>query len=214
MPVAPHSLYERCATLYADYRLHRFPDDRPTVAAALDLDAARSFAEFGCGPGLYATTFAARYPHLRVAGIDRAPAQVAIARRRAAAQSLANVRFLRGDVRSLPLPAGVFDRALASRLLMIVPEREAALAEMRRLLVPGGILLLAEPVVRPSASVLAALRSAAGDTMPDLEPEREHVFTAPAFAALVRSAAWARMAIWEASGYRYARCVKLTHAER
>ena len=56
------------------------------------------------------------------------------------------MRFTVGDARALAQPDGAFDCVLASRLLMVVPEREAVLAEARRVLAPGGILLIAEPV--------------------------------------------------------------------
>jgi ubiquinone/menaquinone biosynthesis C-methylase UbiE len=188
------SLYDRFAPLYADFRLHVFPDDRAEIAAALDLHEARSFAELGCGPGFYATAFAAAYPQLRVTGIDRAPAQVALARQRIG--RLTNVRFIVGDARALSQPDAVFDRVFASRLLMVVPEREVVLAEARRMLAPGGILLLAEPS-RQRMSVLRLLHRAAraaGGPMEYIEPPGEHYFSAASFRALIASQQWASVA--------------------
>ena len=205
MDTARHSLYDRYATLYADYRLYVFPDDRAEVKAALDLNGARRFLELGCGPGFYATAFAAAHPHLRVTGIDTAPAQLGLARERA--RGLANARFIADDARALRQRAGAFDRVLASRLLMVVPDR-AVLTEARRVLAPGGILLLAEPA-RPRAGVLHLLRRAArecGDGARYIEPMVEHHFSAASFRAFVASQPWASVAIWEANGYRYARC--------
>jgi ubiquinone/menaquinone biosynthesis C-methylase UbiE len=212
---AAASLYDRFAALYAAYRLHVFPDDRTEVAAALDLDGARTFAELGCGPGFYATTFAATDPHLSVTGIDRAPAQIAIAQARAAAQGLANARFLCADVQRLVQRDGAFDRVLASRLLMVVDRPATALAEMRRVLAPGGILLLAEPV-RPRSGVLGLLQQAAtraGIEQRYIEPPTERIFTARAFHALITCQRWASVAIWEANGYRYARCRAAANAD-
>jgi arsenite methyltransferase len=213
-PLPPQpSLYDHFAPLYADFRLHRFPDDRVEVAAALDLAAARSLIELGCGPGFYASAFAARYPHLRVTGVDRAPRQIALARQRA--RGRANACFTVGDARMLAEPAGAFDRVLASRLLMVVPEREAVLAEARRVLAPGGILLLAEPT-RQRTSVLALLHQAAHATDASaryIEPPEEHYFSAAAFRALVAAQSWASVAIWEANGYRYARCRAHTYGD-
>lgn len=201
-----YSLYDAFAPLYADCRLHVFPDDRVTVTAALDLRAARSVLELGCGPGFYATTIAAAFPALRVTGIDRAPAQIELARRRA--RGLTNAAFAVGDARALAQPRGTYDRVLASRLLMVVPERAAVLTEARRVLRPGGVLLLAEPT-RPAMGVLSLLRHAAweaGNVVRSIEPTEEHYFSAPSFRAFVLSLAWASVAIWEANGYRYARC--------
>jgi len=205
-------LYDRFAPLYADFRLHRFPDDRVAVAAALDLAGARSLIELGCGPGFYASAFAAIHPQLRVTGVDRAPRQVALARQRAHDP---NVRFVVGDARVLAEPTGAYDRVLASRLLMVVPEREAVLAEARRVLAPGGILLLAEPI-RRRTSVLALLHQAARAADADaryIEPPEEHYFSAAAVRALIAAHSWASVAIWEANGYRYARCRTHTYGD-
>lgn len=200
----PAALYDRHAALYAAFRLHVFPDDRRAIAAALDLPAARRVAEIGCGPGFYATSFAASYPHLTVTGIDRAAGQLAIARQRA--RGLANITFLCGDVRALGRWRGTFDRVIAPRLLMVVPQRERAVAEMRRALAPRGLLLLAEPLHPPPVSVLALLRARAGMERGGSALAYEHLFTATSFAALVHGQPWAAAAIWEANGYRYARC--------
>lgn len=208
----PVSLYDRFATLYAHFRLYTFPDDRAEIAAALDLPGARSLVELGCGPGFYATAFAAHYPNLPVTGIDRADAQIALARQRA--RRLTNARFIAADARALPQADGAFDRVLASRLLMVVPEREAVLAEARRVLAPGGILLLAEPI-RVRSGVLPLLRAAARatDDAVYIEPLREHFFSPASFRALITSQPWASVAIWEANGYRYARCRAMTYSE-
>jgi ubiquinone/menaquinone biosynthesis C-methylase UbiE len=205
---SPVSLYDRFAGLYADYRLHVFPDDRAEIAAALDLDGARRLAELGCGPGFYATAFAVANPALCVTGIDRAPAQIAIARRRATAQGLTNARFIVADAQALVEPRGAFDRIVASRLLMVVDDPGAVLAAARRVLIPGGILLIAEPI-GPETGVLAALRRmahASGDMSQYIEPLAERHLTARAFRALITRQSWASIAIWEANGYRYARC--------
>lgn len=210
-----HSLYDRFAPLYADFRLHVFPDDRAAVAAALDLGAAGSLLELGCGPGFYATAFAGDYPHLRVTGVDRAPGQIALAWQRAKAGGVTNARFAVGDARALIEPDGAFDRVLASRLLMVVPERERVLTEARRVLAPGGVLLLAEPI-RRRGSVLQLLRqiaTTADGAAQDCEPRTEHYFSATAFRALIARERWASVAIWEANGYRYARCRMPRHSD-
>lgn len=198
------SPYDRHAAAYAHHRLHVFPDDRVTVAAVLALPRARHVAEIGCGPGFYALAFAAAHAHLRVTGIDRAPAQLAIARRRAAGQGAANARFVPGDVRALARWRGAFDRIVASRLLLVVPERARALAEMRRALVPGGVLLLAEPLYPPPPPLLAALR--VGAETSETPRSRPHLFTAASFAALVEGQPWATVRYWEADQSRYALC--------
>ena len=197
----PASVYERYAAHYAAFRHSICPDDRAEGLAALDLSHARHVAEVGCGPGYYAPVIAARHPTVRVTGIDNAPAQIALARRRATRQSLGNARFVCDDVCALSQPDGCFDRIVASRLFMVVHDGRRAMAELRRVLAPGGILLLAEPVARPTISFAEWARVPA---------PTERIFTTSAFAALVSLVAWGSCAIWETGGYRYARCRKAT----
>ncbi len=197
--IDPASVYERYAAHYAAFGHALCPDDRAEGLAALDLSYARHVAEIGCGPGYYAPVIAARHPTLRVTGIDNAPAQIALARRRATRQGLHNVRFVRGDVCALSQPSGCFDRIVVSRLFMVVHDCCRAMAELRRVLAPGGILVLAEPVARPAISFAAWARVPA---------PTERIFTASAFAALVSLVAWGSCATWETGGYRYARCRK------
>ncbi|MGI8855315.1 MAG: class I SAM-dependent methyltransferase [Thermomicrobiales bacterium] len=195
------SVYERYAAHYAAFRHRVCPDDRAAGLAALDLPRARHAAEVGCGPGYYAPVIAARHPTLRVTGIDNSPAQVALARRFAARQGLDNARFVCDDVCALSQPDGCFDRIVASRLFMVVHDCRRAMAELRRVLAPGGVLLIAEPVARPAITFAEWAR---------IPTPAERIFTPPAFAALVSLVAWGSCAIWETGGYRYARCRNAT----
>ena len=52
IPSPQSSLYDRFAPLYADFRLHVFPDDRREVAAALGVAGAEHLLEFGLRAGL------------------------------------------------------------------------------------------------------------------------------------------------------------------
>jgi len=193
------SVYERYATQYAAFRLHTCPDDRAEGIAALDLPRARHAAEIGCGPGYYAPVIAARHPTVRVTGIDNSPAQIALARQRAAHQGLGNARFICDDACALSLPDGRFDRIVASRLFMVVRDPRRTMAELSRVLAPGGILVVTEPVARPAISFADWAR---------VVTPAERIFTVAAFTALISSFACGACAIWESGGYRYARCRK------
>jgi ubiquinone/menaquinone biosynthesis C-methylase UbiE len=200
-PAQATSVYERYAAQYAALRHHVCPDDRREGLAALDLPRARHAAEVGCGPGYYAPVIAARHPTIRVTGIDSSPAQIALARRHAARQGLGNAHFVCDDVCALTQPDGCFDRIVASRLFMVVHDCRRAMAELRRVLAPGGLLLVAEPVARPATSFAEWAH---------IPTVTERIFTASAFAALVSQVAWGSCAIWEADGYRFARCRNVT----
>lgn len=86
-------------------------------------------------------------PGGRVIGVDVDAAMVEEARRRWAAQAVAGVevKVVVGDVHALPLPEGSVDRARADRVLQHVADPGLAVAEMRRVVRPGGRVVIAEP---------------------------------------------------------------------
>jgi len=84
-----------------------------------------------CGPGLVAEAAAAR--GASAAGVDFSSAMLAVAR-----AEQARVDFSQGDAEALPYPDGCFDAAVANFGVHHVPNPAAALAEMRRVLAPGG----------------------------------------------------------------------------
>ncbi len=193
------SVYERYAAHYAAFRHSACPDDRIEGLVALDLSPARHVAEVGCGPGYYAPVIAARHPTIRVTGIDNSPAQIVLARQRAARQGLSNARFVCDDACSLSQPDGCFDRIVASRLFMVVRDPRRAMAELYRVLAPGGVLVVTELIARPTISFA---------DWAQIATPTERIFTAAAFTALMSSFACGACAIWESGGYRYARCRK------
>src|SRR5438105_2784283 len=92
----------------------------------------------GCGTGFLSLELAAR-GH-RVTGIDFAPAMLAEARRKAAAQSRA-VRFEEADAEQLPFPEASFDLVMSRHVLWTLPNPEMAIDEWIRVLRPGGRLV-------------------------------------------------------------------------
>lgn len=94
--------------------------------------------EVGCGPGTDLLDLVDVVgPTGCLVGIDASDTMIAEARRRAA-DSRGNVTFEVGDVQALPFPDGEFDVCRAARLLEHVPDIRAALAEMVRVIRPGG----------------------------------------------------------------------------
>ncbi|WP_436892096.1 class I SAM-dependent methyltransferase [Nocardiopsis dassonvillei] len=86
-------------------------------------------------------------PQVRLTAIDPDPAALAAARERAEELGLV-ARFAEGDARSLDFPDESFETVVCTLALSAVEEREEALREMYRVLVPGGRLLAAERIVR------------------------------------------------------------------
>jgi ubiquinone/menaquinone biosynthesis C-methylase UbiE len=100
--------------------------------------------DVACGTGLIAFEAArAVGAEGRVLGIDLSGQMVDAARQRAAEHALPNAGFARMDAESLALPDASFDLALCALGLMYVPDPGRALREMRRILRPGGRMVLA-----------------------------------------------------------------------
>ncbi|HEU5417735.1 MAG TPA: methyltransferase domain-containing protein [Streptosporangiaceae bacterium] len=120
---------------------------RSYKAVMLGLLGARpgqAIADLGCGPGTdLAALAAAVAPAGTVIGIDASPDMAARARERTA--ELAPVRVQVADLQDLPLAAGSVDGARADRVLQHVQSPARVLAEARRVLRPGGRLVLGEP---------------------------------------------------------------------
>lgn len=80
---------------------------------------------------------------------------------RARERGLANLVPTQGDARTLPYPDAVFDGAYLVTVLGEVPDQEAALRELRRVVRPGGRLVVGEIPFDPHFVTLGALRSRA-----------------------------------------------------
>ena len=95
--------------------------------------------DVACGTGLVTFPAAAAVgPSGEVVGTDISEEMVRLGQSAASERGISNVRFERMDAEDLRLPDASFDAVLCSLGLMYVPEPEHAMAEMRRLLRPGG----------------------------------------------------------------------------
>jgi phosphatidylethanolamine/phosphatidyl-N-methylethanolamine N-methyltransferase len=99
----------------------------------------RDVLEVGVGTGLALPYYAA---DRRVTGIDLSTEMLAQARRRVADREIGNVVALREmDAEATDFPDASFDVAVAMFVASVVPHPRALLAEMRRVVRPGGNLL-------------------------------------------------------------------------
>lgn len=95
------------------------------------------------------------YPSdVRLTGIEPSQEMLAIARRRADDLDC-HVELRVGDAEALDFPSATFDTVVCTFSLCAIPDHRKALAEMTRVLRPGGVLLLADHV----ASSLRVLRA-------------------------------------------------------
>lgn len=128
--------------------------------------------DVGCGTGRLAVQAKAIVGEAgHVVGIDPGPRQIARARRRAERHG-GRVEFEIGVVERIPAPEESFDAVLCTLVFHHLPEetKRRALAEIARVLAPGGRLALAD-FYRPEADASARQRFGAGESgAQDLAP--------------------------------------------
>jgi ubiquinone/menaquinone biosynthesis C-methylase UbiE len=126
----------------ADYERSWLRQLEPAQAKLLDMAGigpGERVLDVACGTGL--VTFAAAAavgPRGTVVGVDLSDGMVERCRARARERGLGHVRVERMDAEALALPDASFDAALCALGLMYVPDARKALAEMTRVLAPGG----------------------------------------------------------------------------
>ena len=110
------------------------------VAPAVEAGATR-ILDVGTGSGTLAVAALARWPHVEVTGIDPSSEMLAVAGREAKGARVAErLTLVRARADRLPFEDGVFDVAMSSFVLQLVPNRHRALGEVRRVLRPGASL--------------------------------------------------------------------------
>ena len=120
-------------------------DDPAHYRAAFDLLDAREgerILDVGCGTGGETRALAPRLGAAgRLVGVDRSATMIAVARERAAGLDLP-VEYRVADAHRLPFADGAFDACYATSVLMLVDEPRQVLAEMARVIRPGGRLVV------------------------------------------------------------------------
>jgi SAM-dependent methyltransferase len=105
--------------------------------------AGQRVLDLGCGTGVATRTVARRVGRTgSVLGVDPTPAFIAQAKSLALQNGLANASFEVGDGRRLRFSDGEFDTVLAVTVLSHLPERVQVLSELRRIVKPGGKILV------------------------------------------------------------------------
>jgi SAM-dependent methyltransferase len=185
-------LYDRRAHLY---ERHWAPVLVPTALRLLDLaadwlppdGAGGTILDVGVGTGRLARAAGRRWPAAELVGIDPARGMLAIAH--AATRGLSRLpRLLDGAADAIPLPDASVDVALSSFVLQLVPDRAAALREIRRVLRPGGHLafvtwLEADRPFPPAEAFDEAVLDLDVDEEDEPEPTRSGDLPSPSAAA-------------------------------
>jgi ubiquinone/menaquinone biosynthesis C-methylase UbiE len=126
--------------------------------------------DVGCGTGTLAIEVARRVGRAgRVAGVDPGTQQIARARAKAARRHMP-IEFQMGVIEQLPFPNSTFDVVLSTLMMHHVPTplKRQGLAEIARVLKPGGRLVIADFKRKQERQGRAARFHAGGSSMRDL----------------------------------------------
>lgn len=118
--------------------------EEQVIAESLDL-AGADVLDLGCGPAIVTRSLAAAYPGARFVALEVDAAQHAL---NSAREAPPNLVFGVGGAEAIPADDGSFDVVTMFKSLHHVPgaELERAMAEIRRVLRPGGTAYVSEPV--------------------------------------------------------------------
>ncbi len=123
---------------------HYFVDRKVDAALrAVDVPSTAEVLEVGCSFGQMTFLLVERFRH--VTAVDLSPDAVALTRRRAERYGVSNVTIETSDAEGLPFNDDSFDAAFSWSVLRYVPDPQKALAEMYRVLRPGGRLAVDFP---------------------------------------------------------------------
>jgi SAM-dependent methyltransferase len=115
---------------------------------AADIEAGATVLDLGCGAGTDLLLAARRVgPTGTAIGVDMTDAMVARAREGAAAAELGNVSVRSGLATALPVEDASIDVVISNGVINLVPEKETVLAELARVVRPGGRLQIADIVL-------------------------------------------------------------------
>jgi SAM-dependent methyltransferase len=178
----PPAQYADDRNLRARQRLwqHQSPvfDIAGWVAGLAGLAPGLRVLDTGCGNGEYLRALAGR--PVQAAGCDLSMGML---------RSAAHRALLNADVAALPLRDGTFDVVLAVHMLYHVPDRRAAIRELRRVLAPGGACIAVTNGARHLRSLRSLVEHSVRTTAPGWQMRpATHAFTAENAAAQLGAA--------------------------
>ncbi|MEO6859836.1 MAG: class I SAM-dependent methyltransferase [Solirubrobacteraceae bacterium] len=142
------SFFEAAATDWDTVRLTYY-DERviETIADAIAIQETQTVLDVGTGTGFIAAGLATRAAG--VIAIDNSPAMLDVARDNLAQLGIDNVELREGDLTQLPLDDNSIHAAVANMVLHHTDDPAGMLAEMARVVRPGGWVAITDAVEHP-----------------------------------------------------------------
>jgi arsenite methyltransferase len=167
-PAAPDSAGCFGGPLYGEGETAELPSEAVQASlgcgnplAVADLHEGERVLDLGSGGGIDVLLSARRVgPSGFAYGVDMTDEMLTLARANAARAGTGNVEFLKGEIENLPLPAAAVDVVISNCVINLSVDKPAVLAEMFRVLAPGGRIGITDVVAEDHLS--AADRTAAG----------------------------------------------------
>lgn len=149
-------MFDRFAHVYDTSVLQRtvYRPAQDAVAAEVRAAGSTRVLDVGCGTGILAARIGEESERATVVGCDLSLGMLRQAARRHRGG------WLQGDALRLPVRDGALDAVVSTQAFHFMPDRGAALREFRRVLGPGGLLVIA--MVNPHTELASRLMSGAG----------------------------------------------------